>query len=102
MAPDSKMETFAALRLEINSWRWQGVPIYIRAGKNLPITCSEVFVKFCRPPMTYSSANLVPNYLRFRLNPDITIALGLVIPVAGEQQPPDMTRRARFRPSRLM
>jgi glucose-6-phosphate 1-dehydrogenase len=79
VAPTSKVETYAALRLEINSWRWQGVPIYIRAGKNLPITCSEVFVKFRRPPMTYSSAKLVPNYLRFRLNPDITIALGTMV-----------------------
>jgi glucose-6-phosphate 1-dehydrogenase len=75
----SKVETYAALRLEIQSWRWQGVPIYIRAGKNLPITCSEVFVKLRRPPMTYSKAKIVPNYLRFRLNPDITIALGTMV-----------------------
>ncbi len=42
VAPDSKMETFAALRLEVDSWRWKGVPFYIRAGKNLPVTCTEV------------------------------------------------------------
>ena len=41
VAPDSKVETFAALRMEINSWRWQGVPFYIRAGKRLPVTCTE-------------------------------------------------------------
>ena len=45
VAPNSKTETFAALRLEINSWRWQGVPFYIRAGKFLPVTCTEVFVR---------------------------------------------------------
>jgi glucose-6-phosphate 1-dehydrogenase len=42
VAPDSKTETFAALRLEVDSWRWKGVPFYIRAGKNLPVTCTEV------------------------------------------------------------
>ena len=50
MAPDSQVETFAAVRLEIDSWRWQGVPFYIRAGKCLPVTCTEVLVKFRRPP----------------------------------------------------
>jgi glucose-6-phosphate 1-dehydrogenase len=79
VAPDSTVETFAALRLEIHSWRWQGVPIFIRAGKNLPVTCSEVYVKLRRPPLTYSPTNLVPNTLRFRLNPDITIALGTMV-----------------------
>jgi glucose-6-phosphate 1-dehydrogenase len=89
VAPDSKVETFAALRMEIHSWRWQGVPIFIRAGKNLPITCSEVFAKLRRPPLTYSNNNLVPNYLRFRLNPDVSIALGTMTmgsesPLTGE------------------
>ena len=55
VAPDSKVETFAAMRLAINSWRWQGVPIYIRAGKVLPVTCTEVFVQFRRPPAVYSA-----------------------------------------------
>ena len=45
VAPDSQVETFAALRLEINSWRWQGVPFYIRAGKCLPVTCTEIVVR---------------------------------------------------------
>ena len=53
VAPDSKVETFAALRLEINSWRWHGVPFYIRAGKDLPVTCTEVVVRFRRPPAIY-------------------------------------------------
>ncbi len=50
VAPDSKIETFAALRLEVDSWRWKGVPFYIRAGKNLPVTCTEVFARFRKPP----------------------------------------------------
>ena len=50
VAPDSQVETFAALRLEIDSWRWQGVPFYIRAGKCLPVTCTEVVVELRRPP----------------------------------------------------
>ena len=50
--PDSKTETFAALRVDINSWRWQGVPFYIRAGKNLPVTCLEVLARIRRPPVT--------------------------------------------------
>ena len=48
VAPDSQVETFAALRLEIDSWRWQGVPFYIRAGKSLPVTCTEVVVRLRR------------------------------------------------------
>src|SRR5271167_1316053 len=56
VAPESKVETFAALRLEINSWRWHGVPFYIRAGKELPVTCTEVLVQFRRPPAVYSAS----------------------------------------------
>lgn len=85
--PGSRVETFAALRLEIHSWRWQGVPIFIRAGKNLPDTCTEVFVKLRRPPLTYTTSDLVPNYLRFRINPDVTIALGTM--TMGSDSPLD-------------
>ena len=53
VAPDSKVETFAALKLEIDSWRWRGVPFYIRAGKNLPVTCTEVLVRLRQPPTMY-------------------------------------------------
>jgi len=49
VAKDSQTETFAALKLEINSWRWKGVPFYIRAGKNLPVTCTEIVARFCKP-----------------------------------------------------
>jgi glucose-6-phosphate 1-dehydrogenase len=78
VAPDSKVETFAALRLEINSWRWQGVPFYIRAGKLLPVTCTEVLVRLRRPPTIYPSQALKPNHLRLRISPDVTIALGMM------------------------
>ena len=85
VAPDSKVETFAALRLEINSWRWHGVPFYIRAGKELPVTCTEVFVQLRRPPPVYSSTPPPPNYLRFRISPDVEIALGVMVKVPGDE-----------------
>ncbi len=85
VAPDSKVETFAALRLEIDSWRWQGVPFYIRAGKCLPVTCTEMIVRLRRPPTMYHDLDLKPNYFRFRINPDITMAFGLNIGSAGEK-----------------
>jgi glucose-6-phosphate 1-dehydrogenase len=76
VAPDSKVETFVALRLWIDSWRWQGVPFYIRAGKQLPVTCTEVVVRLRQPPTMFRDFNLESNYCRFRINPDITIAIG--------------------------
>jgi glucose-6-phosphate 1-dehydrogenase len=86
VAPDSQVETFAALRLEIHSWRWQGVPIYIRAGKSLPLTCAEVFAKLRRPPLTFTSGEHAPNHLRFKISPDVTIALGTMIMGPDEDQ----------------
>src|SRR5271156_5263308 len=85
VAPNSKVETFACLKLKINSWRWDGVPFYIRAGKNLPVTCTEVFAELRRPPDIYSSSPTVPNHVRFRLSPDITIALGTMVMDAGDE-----------------
>ncbi len=76
VAADSKIETFAALKLEIDSWRWQGVPIYIRAGKSLPVTCTEVTARLHRAPKIFPACEDVPNYLRFRISPDIVIAIG--------------------------
>src|SRR5438094_196550 len=64
VAPDSKVETFAAVRLEIDSWRWGGVPFYIRAGKCLPVTCAEVVVRLRRPPTMFHNFDLEPNYCR--------------------------------------
>lgn len=81
VAAESQVETFVALRLEIDSWRWKGVPIYIRAGKCLPVTCTEVRFRFRQPPTMYKSADLRPNYWRLRLHPDVTIASGLNVPV---------------------
>jgi glucose-6-phosphate 1-dehydrogenase len=79
------VETFATLRLGINSWRWHGVPFYIRAGKELPVTCTEVFVRFRRPPAVYSPTSPPANYLRFRISPDVAIALGVMVKAPGEE-----------------
>lgn len=79
VAPDSKVETFAAVRLFINSWRWYGVPFYLRTGKDLPVTCTEIFVRFRQVPAIYSQQPPPPNYFRFRLNPQVTIAMGAII-----------------------
>ena len=76
VASSSTVETFAALRLRIDSWRWQDVPIYIRAGKCLPVTCTEVVVRLRQPPTMYHGFSLEPNYCRFRISPDVTIAIG--------------------------
>ena len=78
VAPNSKVETFAALRLEIDSWRWHGVPFYIRAGKRLPATLTEIFVRLRRPPPVYSSGNPAANHVRFRLSPEVTLAIGMM------------------------
>ena len=80
VAPNSKIETFAALRLEIKSWRWDGVPFYIRAGKNLPTTCMEVMARFRKPPQTNITERDSPqNYMRFRISPETTIALAVSV-----------------------
>jgi glucose-6-phosphate 1-dehydrogenase len=84
VAADSQVETFAAVKLKINSWRWQGVPFYIRAGKCLPVTCTEVYVELRKPPQIYPSENFKPNYFRFRLGPDVAIALGTMVKDPGE------------------
>jgi glucose-6-phosphate 1-dehydrogenase len=82
VAPDSKVETFAALRLEVDSWRWKGVPFYIRAGKNLPVTSTEVLARFREPPTWINDGPLSPNYLRFRISPEMTIAVGTTVMAA--------------------
>jgi glucose-6-phosphate 1-dehydrogenase len=77
VAPNSRMETFAAMRLEIDSWRWKGVPFYIRAGKLLPVTCTEIIVRLRQLPTMYTHLSLDQNYFRFRISPDIAVAFGL-------------------------
>ncbi len=86
VAKGSQMETFAALRLEIQSWRWAGVPFYIRAGKNLPVTCTEVITKLRCPPVTkFTDARIPPNYIRFRISPDMTIAMGVSVAASDDE-----------------
>jgi glucose-6-phosphate 1-dehydrogenase len=86
VARDSQVETFAAVKLYVDTWRWAGVPFYIRAGKQMPVTATEVLVELKRPPqagfdaVTQSQAN----YFRFRLSPDVSISLGARAKLPGE------------------
>ncbi len=75
--PDSNVETFAALKLEIDSWRWRDVPFYIRAGKNLPTTCTEITVRLRQPPTMYRQFDLKPNHFRFQISPEIIVTFGM-------------------------
>jgi len=85
VAADSRVETFAAMRLEIDNARWRGVPFYIRAGKCLPVTCTEVLVVFKAPEGSAFGETIEhPNYVRFRLGPDVAIALGVRSKTPGE------------------
>jgi len=77
VAKDSNTETFAALKLEVDSWRWRGVPFYIRAGKSLPVTCTEITLRLRQPPTMFRDYDLQSNYCRFRISPDIVLAFGL-------------------------
>ncbi len=79
VAPDSKVETYAALQLEVDSWRWKGVPFYIRAGKNMPVTSTEVVARFRTPPTVISNGHNPPNHVRFRISPEMTIAIGATV-----------------------
>jgi glucose-6-phosphate 1-dehydrogenase len=81
VAKDSKVETFAAVQLEIKSWRWDGVPFYIRAGKNLPVTCMELIGRLRKPPRTNMiEGEVQQNYVRFRISPEVTTAIGVSAP----------------------
>jgi len=86
VAPTSQVETFAAVRLFIDSWRWKGVPIYLRTGKSLPVTCTEVVVRMRRPPSVFEG-ELARNYTRLRIAPDITIANGVNVPSLDDDSP---------------
>jgi len=79
VAKDSQTETFAALRVSVDSWRWSGVPFFIRAGKCLPVTCTEVTVRLRRPPPVFPLCVTVPNHMRFRISPDVEGAFGLTV-----------------------
>ncbi len=84
VAPDSNVETFAAIRLHVDSWRWDGVPFFIRAGKCLPVTATEVTVTLKAPPLRHIPAH-ERNTLSFRLSPDVFISLGALAMRPGEQ-----------------
>jgi glucose-6-phosphate 1-dehydrogenase len=88
VAKSSTIETFAALKLSVDTWRWAGVPFYVRAGKKLPLACTEVLVELKAPPRAVFNEKLPPighgNYIRFRLSPDVSIALGVRSKLAGE------------------
>lgn len=87
VAVDSQVETFAALRLHIDTWRWAGVPFYIRAGKKLPITNTQVVVDLKRPPLEiFDDIPLSEtNYFRFRLSPEVVISTGARVKKVGEK-----------------
>jgi glucose-6-phosphate 1-dehydrogenase len=86
VAPDSRVETYAAVRLHVDSWRWAGVPFYLRSGKCLDTTVTEVFATLKRPPQHLFDGNGAANYLRFRLGPSqVAIALGASAKRAGAE-----------------
>jgi len=96
--PNSTVETFGAVQLHVDSWRWEGVPFLIRAGKSLPVTATEVLVTLKRPPLS----GLAPgkgNHLRFRLGPDVGIALGARVKRFGAAFVSDATELSLVRQS---
>jgi len=84
VAPGSSVETFAAVRMEVNSWRWAGVPFVIRAGKSLPVTATEVIVDLKRPPLGRLSPS-ESNRFRFRLGPEIAISISVRVKKPGAE-----------------
>jgi len=86
VAPDSQVETFAAVRIYLDCWRWADVPFYIRAGKKLPVTTTEILVELKDPPQAVFGGEqpAKSNYYRFRLSPDVMISGGARIKVPGE------------------
>jgi len=87
VAPGSTTETYAAVRLHVDNWRWSGVPIFLRAGKNLPVTGTEVRVELHRPPNVVFHEPQPPhhNFIRFALSPRIEIGLNAQVKVDGER-----------------
>jgi glucose-6-phosphate 1-dehydrogenase len=87
VAPDSQVETFAAIRFHIDNERWNGVPFFVRVGKYLPVTATEVLVRFKRPPRPVldETKKSPANYFRFRLGPEVVLALGTKFKKPGEQ-----------------
>jgi glucose-6-phosphate 1-dehydrogenase len=92
VAPDSQVETYVALKLFIDTGRWAGVPFYIRAGKCLPLTATEIFVQFRRSPQNifHEAEQGQPNSFRYRLSPDVITALGARVKRPGEAMTGDV------------
>ena len=86
VAKGSTVETFAAMRLFVRSWRWDGVPFYIRAGKSLPVTATEVTVRLRSSPLVYPNAIRTQNYVRFRVSPEVEAAFGVTVMDAGDRE----------------
>ncbi|MGE5815848.1 MAG: glucose-6-phosphate dehydrogenase [Acidobacteriota bacterium] len=85
VAKDSQVETFAAIRLHIDTWRWAGVPFFVRAGKRLPLTATEILVRLKRPPqIVFDGGPPQPNTVRFRLGPNVAISVGAQVKAPGE------------------
>jgi glucose-6-phosphate 1-dehydrogenase len=100
VAKDSQVETFAALRLHIDTWRWAGVPFFIRTGKSLPISATEVIVNLRKPPLAIfdSGAHMPTNYFRLRLSPEVVISTGALVKKNGENmrgEPVELIARHR-------
>jgi glucose-6-phosphate 1-dehydrogenase len=100
VAKNSQIETFAALQLHIDTWRWADVPFYIRAGKCLPISATEVTVTLKRPPLAVFDPNetMPRNYFRLRLSPEVVISEGALVKRNGEQmhgEPVELIARHR-------
>src|SRR6202008_2697441 len=87
VAKDSQVETFAAVHLHIDTWRWADVPFYIRTGKSLPITATEVRVTLKGPPLAiFDTSDTMPcNYFRLRLSPEFVISAGALVKLSGEE-----------------
>lgn len=102
VAPASQVETFAAVKIFLDTWRWAGVPFYIRAGKNLPVTCTEVLVQLKEPPHTVFNENHLPthpNHFRFRLSPEVLVSISARSKLPGEgMYGEDVELVARHRP----
>jgi glucose-6-phosphate 1-dehydrogenase len=98
VAAGSTTETFSAVRLHVDSPRWHGVPFVIRAGKCLPVTCTEVMIRLRHAPSIYATHCPVPNHVRLRISPDVTIALGINTLLPADESisvPTEMTASQR-------
>lgn len=104
VAPNSRVETFAALKFCVNSWRWSGVPFYIRAGKNLPVTSTELMARLRCPPATCFNTEPGPqNYLRMRISPEMSIAMAVSTsnPNGGRRRAVEMVACRHPRPGEM-